>query len=140
MNYLKRINPTYLFILPVIISILFLIYSYFWIDHGLVTFLSANRPAIGSFFNLIEFTGNNKILMAQLYFAFIVVMFICQLIFFIPHVYKNLNLKSVFIILALVILIYSLSYPFLSKDIFSYYLYAKTAYFYHLNPYITAPI
>ncbi|OGE64797.1 hypothetical protein A3I48_00545 [Candidatus Daviesbacteria bacterium RIFCSPLOWO2_02_FULL_36_7] len=140
MNCLKRINPLWLLTLPLIISVVFLVYSYFWIDHGLVTFLSANRPEIGYFFQLIEFTGNNKVFTAQLYFALIIIMFICQLIFFIPSVYKTLNLKPLFIILALITLIYSLSYPFLSKDIFSYYIYAKMAYFYHLNPFNTAPI
>src|SRR3989344_6894729 len=107
MNYLKRINPTYLFILPVIISILFFIYSYFWIDHGLVTFLSANRPAIGYFFKLIEFTSNNKVLMAELYFILIIFMFIFQLIFFIPNIYRNINLKPFILILGLMTLIYS---------------------------------
>lgn len=140
MNYLKRINPLFVLILPVVISLLFLIYSYFRIDHGLVTFFAANRPEIGYLFQLIEFTGNNKVIMAQLYFALIISMFLCQLIFFIPHVYKSLSLKPLFVILALITLIYSLSYPFLSKDIFSYYLYAKIAYFYHLNPFNTAPI
>lgn len=140
MNCLKRINPLYLLTLPIVTSILFFVYSYFWIDHGLVTFLSANRPEIGYFFQLIEFTGNNKVFMAQLYFVLIIIMFICQLIFFIPSIYRNLSAKPLFIILALITLIYSLSYPFLSKDIFSYYIYAKMAYFYHLNPYDTAPI
>lgn len=140
MNALKNINPLYLLILPLVTSILFLIYSYFWIDHGLVTFLSANRSEIGYFFQLIKFTGDNKIIMSQLYFALIIIMFICQLIFFIPKIYKSLSWKPLFIILALITLIYSLSYPFLSKDIYSYYLYAKIAYFYHLNPFNTAPI
>ncbi|OGE72414.1 hypothetical protein A3H40_04180 [Candidatus Daviesbacteria bacterium RIFCSPLOWO2_02_FULL_38_15] len=140
MNFLKQINPLYLLTLPLTTSVIFLIYSYFWIDHGLVTFLSANRPGIAYFFQLITFTGNNKVAMAQLYFALIIIMFICQLIFFIPRVYKSLSLKPLFIILALITLLYSLSYPFLSKDIFSYYIYAKMAYFYHLNPFNTAPI
>lgn len=140
MNYLKHFNYLYLLTLPLVTSVIFLVYSYFWIDHGLVTFLSANRPEVGYFFQLIKFTSDNKIIMSQLYFALIIIMFICQLIFFIPHVYKSLSLKPLFIVLALITLIYSLSYPFLSKDIYSYYLYAKMAYFYHLNPFNTAPI
>lgn len=140
MSLLKCINPLYILILPLLNSVIFLAYSYFWIDHGLVTFLSANKPSIGYFFKLIEFTSDHKVLMAQLYFDLIIFMFICQLIFFIPSIYKNLNLKPLILILGLITLLYSLSYPFLSKDIYSYYIYAKMAYFYHLNPFNTAPI
>lgn len=140
MNFLKYINPLYLLLLPLLTSIIFFIYSYFWIDHGIVTFLAYNRPVIGGFFKLIEFTSNNKVTMSQLYLILIIIMFICQLIFFIPNIYKNLSLKPLILMLGLITLIYSLSYPFLSKDIFSYYIYAKMAYFYHLNPFNIAPI
>ncbi len=140
MKFVKNINPLYLLTLPLTVSVIFLVYSYFWIDHGLVTFLSTDKPAFGFFFKLIEFTSNNKIVMAQLYAALISLMFICQLIFFIPNIYKNLSLKPLFLIIGLITILYSLSYPFLSQDIFTYYLSAKMAYFYHLNPYNTAPI
>ncbi len=140
MKFLKHINPLYLLTLPFLTSIIFLIYSYFWIDHGLVTFLSADKPSMAYLFQLIKFTSNNKVMMAQLYFALITIMFICQLIFFIPGIYKNLKLKPLILILGLITLLYCLSYPFLSTDIYSYYLYAKMAYFYHLNPFTTAPI
>lgn len=140
LSFLKHINPLYLLILPIVNSMFFLAYSYFWIDHGLVTFLSANRPSIGYFFKLIEFTSNNKVLMAELYFVLIFFMFITQLIFFIPNIYKNLSFKPLILTFGLIVLLYSLSYPFLSKDIYSYYIYAKMAYFYHLNPFNTAPI
>lgn len=138
--FLRKGVSSLLLFFPPIIALLFLLYSYFWIDHGLVTFLSANRPAIGYFFKLIEFTGNNKVLMAQIYLALIIIMSICQLVFFIPRVYKSLSIKPLFFILGLIVLIYSLSYPFLSKDIFYYYISAKMAYFYHLNPFNTTPI
>ena len=140
MDLFKKTNPLYLLFFPFLTSMIFFIFSYFWIDHGLVTFLSSNRPIIGNFFKLIEFTGNNKVTMAQLYFVLIIIMFICQLIFFIPSVYKNLSLKPLILILGLITLLYSLSYPFLSKDIFSYYIYAKMAYFYQMNPFNTTPM
>lgn len=130
----------YLLALPFFTSLVFLVYSYFWIDHGLLTFISTTRPILGNLFQLIEFTGNNKIIMAQSYLLLIGLMLLWQLIFLIPNVYKTLNLKTAFFILALITLIYSLSYPFLSKDIFYYYISAKMAYIYHLNPFTTPPI
>lgn len=140
MNFYRRINPLYLLFFPFTTALIFLIYSYFWIDHGLVTFISANRPILSSFFQLIEYTGNNKVTFAQYYLALIIIMFIWQFIFLIPNVYTSLRLKPLFFMLALITIIYSLSYSFLSKDIFYYYISAKMAYFYHLNPFTTAPI
>lgn len=140
MKITKYISPQYLLIIPFLISVTLSIYSFFWISHGLVTYLLADKPIISNFFKLIQFTANNKVFMANLYLALIILMQACQLIFFIPHIYKNLNVKLLIFVLGTITLIYSLSYPFLSNDIFSYYMYAKMAYFYHLNPFNTAPM
>lgn len=134
-------NIYLLFIIPpLILAILFFIYSYFWIDHRLLTFLAADKPELGYFYKLIEFTSNNKVLMAQWYLLLIILLFISQVIFFIPKIYNSIPGRPLLFFLGLITILFSLAYPFLSKDIFYYYISAKMAYFYHLNPYTTAPV
>lgn len=140
MKIYKYLNPNYLLIFPFLISVAIFIYSFFWISHGLVTYLLSDKPIISNFFNIVQFTANNKVFMSNLFLILIIIMQILQFIFFIPNIYKSLNVKPIFFILGITIFLYSLSYPFLSNDIFSYYMYAKMAYFYHLNPFNTAPM
>ncbi len=127
-------------ILPIIFSFIFLIFSYLWIDHGLVIFLANSHPVIGNLFEVIKFANENRIILAKVYLALLTILFLFQFALFIPRIYKKIKIKTFFLVAGITSFIYAFSFPFLSRDIFSYYFYAKMALFYKVNPFIIAPI
>ena len=127
-------------IFPIILSFIFLIFSYLWIDHGFVTFLANSHQIINNLFEVIKFANENRIILAKIYLALLAILFLFQFALFIPRIYKKIKIKTFFIVAGITSFIYAFSFPFLSRDIFSYYFYAKMALFYKVNPFVIAPI
>lgn len=126
-----------LFLLP-IFSIIFLLFSYLYIDFGLTLTLEQTRPILGNFHNFIAFTSANREILSWVFVILILILFLIQ-IFFLSKWVDKLNIKFLFITAFITTLIFSFSYPFLSSDIFSYIFYSKMVWVYHVNPYVVLP-
>ena len=122
------------------LSICLFIFSYLWVDHGLVSFLIASRPQLSTLFDVIKFTNENRMLLSKIYLVLAVLFLVFQISLFIPKIIKRINKKILFLGAILVAILSSFSFPFLSRDIFTYYFSSKMVLYYHVNPYIVAPI
>ncbi len=141
-NKKHGVDVKYMLILlfPVLVSLIFFVFSYIWIDHGLVTFLAYSRPIVGNFYDVIKFASENRIILAKVYLFLVIILFIFQLVLFIPKIYNNIKINKFLIVAGIVTIFFTFSFPFLSRDIFTYYFSAKIELFYNANPYIIAPI
>ncbi len=122
-----------MFILSLIAALVFLLFSYSFIDANLLL-------ATGTAYTLLETTltqamKSHRLESALLYIGFII-------LFYSLYVWSLKRKKSWCsrrqCIILLIIL--TLSFPAFTYDIFNYILTAKVAYLYHENPYIVMPI
>lgn len=120
-----------IFILYPIFLILFLFFSYAFVDSNLV-FLK----------NLYTgFSYNNKIFTTIFFTLFVSIFFVFYILFLIFLKKNRLSLKDIKILIAITVCILFLSYPaMLSYDIFNYLTTAKVLFFYQENPYVIMPI
>ncbi len=117
----------------------FFIFSYFWVDFGLILTLSQTREQLNFLHNLRDFGNTNREFLAPIFISLAFILFVLQLIF-LTKFSKQFSLKKLLLVFAITTLIFSFSYPFLSHDIFSYMFYSKMVWQYHVNPFTVLPI
>jgi len=125
--------------LLVLLSIVFCLYSYFWLDYALLLMLAQTRPFLMELKWLIDFCSANRGMLAEIYIFLIFALFILQLATLFSRLVKRLSIKSLFVIAVLTTLAFSFSYPFLFADFFTYIFSAKMIMAYHANPYKIPP-
>jgi hypothetical protein len=103
---------------------------------GVMLMLAETKPVFGELKVLMDIMALHR-REVSLMFIFLVLLLTIIQIFLLNREKEIKKTHLLFIFLAL--LFFSLSYPFLSKDMFSYLFSAKTLYFYRQNPYATTP-
>lgn len=113
-----------------------LIYSYGFVDLNLT--LSSN-PKIYSFVTWVQkLVYFNRPLSTQIFIGFLLLFFLL-LIITIYSFKRNKITKFPWKTIAIIGLIFSLLYPFLSSDLFKYLFSAKMVVLYHANPHLVTP-
>jgi len=142
-SFLNRISfwgkEFWLEILLIIFSSAFFLFSYLWLDLGLVLMLAQTRPYLRSFLYLIELKNTYQETLGQFYLVLVVGLFLLQVAFLFNKSLTKLSTKSLLITAMVTTLLFSLAYPFLSYDIFTYLFSAKMVWTYHANPYTISP-
>jgi hypothetical protein len=116
---------------------LLFILSYFWVDLNLT--LTAWEP-INKILNQLKNLGYfNRPLSSHLYLAIVLLLIFIQIYFLFAKFIQKATLKKILLLALAVTLIASLSYPFLSHDLFSYLFDAKIIWHYRQNPYRFSP-
>lgn len=110
---------------------LFTVFSYAFVD-----------PNLSYLKNLYsDFAFSNRLLTTIFYSLAIFIFFVFYGIFIYLGIRKKINLKEVFTLLGITIVILFFSYPaMLSYDIFNYVATSKVFFFYKENPYVVMPI
>lgn len=121
-----------------VFALLFFVFSYLWVDFGLVLMLAHTRPVINNFNLLRDFGNKNRELLAVAFVFFVISCFSLQILILLRKKAKIWN-KKLLIGLGVAILLFSLSYPFLSHDSFTYLFSAKMVWQYRVNPYLVSP-
>lgn len=110
---------------------IFVLFSYLFLDYHL--------PFL--FPSLLDFSNQNRALVASMYLIFLLFSFAYYALFLIWSRKKILSSKDLKLLIVGSIVILIFSYPAtLSYDIFNYLSTSKTLFFYHENPYIIMPI
>jgi len=101
--------------------------------------LAQTRPFLSNLQSLINFKSANQEMLSRLYLLLITSLAAFQIIFLVFQLGKKLSMKSLLMTAGAITLIFSLAYPFLSYDIFTYLFSAKMVWTYHVNPYVRVP-
>jgi len=127
-----------LFFILLILSYLSLfVFSYLWVDFNLTI---VRFPFLADFLNQFQHWGYfHRSLAARIYLMLLVLLFGFQLYLLFSGFLKRQSLERLFFAAGVVVFIASLSYPFLSHDIFHYLFDAKIIGHYHQNPYLYSP-
>ncbi|MCX6724727.1 MAG: hypothetical protein NTV20_01335, partial [Candidatus Shapirobacteria bacterium] len=136
----KNIKEKIIFFLLILIPILFFVFSYFWIDLGLFLMVADGHPFLNFFKEIIPFRDNNRLLLANVYLVLLIILFGLQIFLLFPKRFKFLSAKNLFIAAGFGTLFFSLAFPFLSRDLFTYLFSAKMVLFYHVNPFVVPPM
>jgi hypothetical protein len=126
--------------LLILIPVLFFILSFFWIDYGLLLMLADGHSFLNHFQWIIPFKDTHRLSLANVYLLLIIALFALQIFLLFPRRFKFLSVKNLFISAGLATFFFSLSYPFLSRDLFTYLFSAKMVLFYQANPFVTPPM
>lgn len=121
------------------VSIIISLFSYFFVEHGLVSMLTNSHPVIGNLYAVINFTNSNRPRLASIYLVLILILFCFQILILWPKLKQYFSTRSLFVIGGFTTLIFALGYPFLSNDFFAYLFSEKTILDYHANPYQVPP-
>ena len=127
-----------LFFAFLLISYLFLfIFSYLWVDFNLSL---THYPFLVNFLDKFQHWGYfNRFLSAKIYLGLLIILFGSQLYLLFSNFLQKQSLKKLLVLAGIVVLLGSLSYPFLSHDIFNYLFDAKIIWHYRQNPYLRTP-
>lgn len=117
------------------VSLLVFLYSYLWTDLAIILMTAETKPWIIDFFANQGKIAGDKILLSNLLILFVLVLTGLQIYL----VYKKQNPGLILKFLIFSSFIFAVSFPFLSKDLFSYLFGAKILWVYHQNPYLVIP-
>lgn len=120
-----------------LISLAFLAYSYIWIDEAVVLLLGSTRGFFTNLHFLNELSNQNRPVMATIFLGLLASLFCLQLLLM-SKLGSRLNLKRMLVLSGVTTFIFSLSYPFLSNDLFAYLFYARISIIYHVSPYLVS--
>lgn len=136
----KNIYKKIIIFLLILVPILFFVFSYFWVDYGLFLMLADGHPFFNHFAGIIPFRDAHRLLLANVYLALIIVLFGLQIFLLFTKRFNFLSVKNLFWAAGIGTFFFSLAYPFLSRDLFTYLFSAKMVLFYHVNPFVVPPI
>src|SRR5260221_695920 len=130
----------FLWVVPaILVALVTFIFSYFWLDYAVGVYIANGHPILNKLIEALTYTSlNHRLVWANYYLVIIFLLFALQILYF--RLADKIALKPLFITAAACTLLFSLSYPILSDDIFTYLFSAKMVWFYHLNPYTVKPI
>ena len=121
----KNLKEKLIIFLLFLIPVLFFIFSFFWIDYGLFLMLANSHPFFNHFQWLVSYRDAHRVLLANVYLLLIVILFAIQMFLLFIKKIKFLSIKKLWLVSLFSTLLFSFSYPFLSKDLFSYLFSAK---------------
>ncbi|MEI8067687.1 MAG: hypothetical protein WCG91_01905 [Candidatus Shapirobacteria bacterium] len=129
-----------IFGLIIIILIIYFFISYFWTHFGILILLAPTKPWVMELIKYKDFLNGYKDEILTFFIVSILILTLIQIFFLNSKFLEKFSIRKLLIISLITSLIASLSYPFLSSDIFSYLFAGKMVTFFHLNPYFNAPI
>ena len=129
----------FLLTLTLLIGLLFFCFSYYWIDFSLVNMLVQSKPTLAWLYAIRDYRFAYRSEFAYLFLALIIVLVIIQLFWLIRSNRLVIN-RRFWVISTIIVIIFGLCYPFLSRDIFSYLFGTKILYCFHHNPYTVPPL
>jgi len=130
-------KKTLLFI-NLLISLLLFIISYAYVDQTLISIISPSLPRILNLIPLVKLVAHYRHPFAFLWLLCLSLIFISQIIFLLNQKalkYTKITLITIF----LTCLFLALSFPYLSKDIFTYIYSGRMILVFHQNPYQVTP-
>jgi hypothetical protein len=136
----KTLKEKLIIFLLLLVPALFFAFSFFWVDYGLFLMLADSHPFFNHFQWLISYRDSHRVLLANVYLLLIVVLFGLQLFLLFTKKIKFLSIRNLLMISLFSTLFFSLAYPFLSKDLFTYLFSAKMVWAYHVNPFVVPPM
>lgn len=123
-------------LVSVLLGLVTLIVSGFFVDFQLVLMVGQDKPWIGFLNRVIEYGGVHRPILAWVWTGTVVALLGMQIYFLTA---KNEKTKDWIMAGAVLALLSAGAYPFLSKDIYTYLFSAKMVMDYGLNPYTVAP-
>lgn len=121
--------------LIVILYIIFLLFFSFFS----YAFIDPNLSYLKNIYS--DFAFSNRLLTVVFYTASVIIFFIFYGVFIHLAAKKKINLKEIFMLIGITVVILFFSYPaMLSYDIFNYVATSRVLFFYHENPYLVMPI
>ena len=136
----KNLKEKIIIFLLVLIPILFFVFSYFWIDYGLLLMVADGHHFFNHFKWIIPFKDSHRLLLANVYLLLLIILFGLQIFLLFIKRLKFLSVKNLFLAAGVGTFFFSLAYPFLSRDLFTYLFSAKMVLFYRVNPFVVPPI
>jgi hypothetical protein len=116
----------------------YLVFSYFFVNQAILLMMSPVYPKAEKLFSLINLANTNREVMTFIWVGLMGLLVVIQFFVFFKKNGLRWN-KKVLIILMLIFIMASLSYPLFSNDIFNYLFGAKTVVYYHQNPFLVMP-
>ncbi|MFA5796244.1 MAG: hypothetical protein WC885_03685 [Candidatus Shapirobacteria bacterium] len=123
-------------IMAMVIGIAMLIASYFFTDMPLVLMIEQSKPGIEFLNKIIEYGGMHRQMLAFAWGGIVLFLLGMQIYLVTRKSNKTRGLRMAGLILAVLA---AASYPFLSKDIYTYIFSAKMVVDYGVNPYLVPP-
>ncbi|OGV88957.1 hypothetical protein A2Z41_00070 [Microgenomates group bacterium RBG_19FT_COMBO_39_10] len=136
----KTLKEKLIILLLILVPALFFVFSYFWVDYGLFLLVADGHPFFNHFQWMIGFRDSHRPLLANVYLLLIGVLFGLQIFLLFVKRLKFLSIKNLFLLAGMGTLFFSLAYPFLSRDLFTYLFSAKMVLFYRVNPFVVPPM
>lgn len=136
----KILKEKLIIFLLLLIPVLFFVFSYFWVDYGLFLMVADGHPFFNHFQWIISFRDSHRPLLANVYLLLISLLFALQIFLLFVKRIKFLSVKNLFLLAGIGTLFFSLAYPFLSRDLFTYLFSAKMLLFYRVNPFVVPPM
>lgn len=130
----------FLFIVIFILLILLLLISYFWTHFGILVLLAPTKPWVMKMLSYGTFGEDIRFEVMVFFIVVLVLLTLIQIYFLNSKFLNKFNIKKLLLISLFTSVVASLSYTFLSSDIFNYLFAGKMLTFFHLNPYTNAPI
>lgn len=125
-------------ILLTIAALYLLLFSYFWVDIGIIYMLAHTRPFFNSLFAYRLWGSHHQLASFVIYLLTITTLFILQICVLYGFLDK-VKIKKLLILFAATSFIFTLSYNFASHDLFNYLFSAKLIWVFHQNPYQVTP-
>ena len=123
----------------VLFTLLFFV-SYFWTHYGILILLAPTKPWIMEMLKYRTLGENIRHQVTIFFIVAIILLTLIQIYFLNSKFLYKFNIKKLLFISLFTSVVASLSYTFLSSDIFNYLFAGKMLTFFHLNPYINAPV
>ncbi len=125
-------------ILITLVTLYLLLFSYFWIDIGLIYMLAQTHPFFNNLFAYRLWGSHNQLVFVVIFLLAIMTLFILQLGTLFGWLNK-IKVKKLLVLFAITSLILACSYNFVSHDVFNYLFFAKVTWVSHQNPYQVTP-
>lgn len=113
------------------------IFSYLWVNKAILLMLIPSNQNFSFFLNVVDIANQNRHWLWIFWLIIIILLTAIQIWWLKNHQIKFT--QKLWIIVALIELIASLSFPFISNDIYSYLYSGKMVVEYKSNPYLTYP-
>lgn len=124
-------------ILVLIVWLLLFAFSYLWVKKAIILLLSPNYPKLLNYFSVLDWADTNRNKLAIVWVGMILFLFLFQI--FLMYRSEKISWRWKVVLLGLVVLVASVSYGFLSDDVFSYLFAGRTIFYYGENPYLVMP-
>ena len=136
----KNIKEKLIIFLILLLPVSFFIFSYFWVDYGLFLMVADSHPFFNHFRWLISFRDSQRPFLANIYLLLTLIFFGLQIGLLFLRKLKFISVKKLFWLAGISTVLFSLAYPFLSRDLFTYLFSARMVLAYQVNPFVIPPM